>query len=283
MLVSVLIRNLNEANALNICLKALQLQKVSYEFEIVIVDNESDDDSLAIASSYGCKVVTMPRETFTYGKALNVGIESCKGQFVLLLSSHVFLLNDNFLEEAVKHFDTDKTAGLRFTSSNSYGSVGGALLYGAKELSWDSEAGDAYNIWMYGTVNNCAFIRKSIWEKFKYNEKVFYAEDKIWAYHVMKAGYLIKVNIPLFYLYHKNMTRKQMLYKRAQEEVSFILTTGKPFQAYPRDFSYQFIHLYKQARGFLFRTDAYFRTKQIVKKIMKEQKGKFDLENNNPG
>ena len=278
MLVSVLIRNLNEADALNICLKALQLQKVNFNFEIVIVDNESDDDSIAIASSYGCRVITMPRNTFTYGRAINMGMENCKGDYVLLLSSHVFLLNDNFLEEAVKHFEHKKIAGLRFTSANSYGSVGSSLLYGAKSISWDSEAGDVYNIWMHGTVNNCAFINKNVWQHFRYNEKIFYAEDKVWAYQVMKAGYSIRINIPLFYLYHKTMTREQVLYKRAQEEVSFVLTTGIPYRAYPKDFSYQLMHLYKQARKFVFGIDAYFRTKKLVKKIMEEQKDKFDIE-----
>jgi rhamnosyltransferase len=277
MLISVLIRNLNEANALNICLKALRLQKTSQPFEIVVLDNESNDDSVAIAESYGCKVVTMKREEFTYGKALNIGIENCSGQYVLLLSSHVFLLNDNFIDEAVKHFDTDgKIAGLRFTAAGSHGSVGGALLYGARTMTWESEDGDVYNIWMYATVNNCAFISKPVWQQFKYDEKVFYAEDKIWAYHVLKAGYAIKVNIPLFYLYHKTMTRKQTLYKRAQEEVSFIITTGKPYRAYPNDFSHQVNFLYAQVRGFFFRTDAYFRTRILTKKILKEQRKKLE-------
>jgi rhamnosyltransferase len=270
--ISILIRNLNEANALNICLKALRLQKVIEPFEIVVLDNESTDDSVAIAESYDCKVVTMKREDFTYGKALNVGIENCTGEFILLLSSHVFLLNDNFLEEAIKHFyEDEKLAGLRFTAAGSHGSVGGALLYGARTMTWDSEEGDVYNIWMYGTVNNCAFIRRKIWQQFKYDEKIFYAEDKIWAYHVLKAGYSIKVNIPLFYLYHKSMTRKQTLVKRAQEEVSFIITTGKPYRAYPTDFTHQINYVYAQVRGFFSRTDAYFRTRKLTKKILQEQ------------
>jgi len=277
MLVSILIRNLNEANSLNICLKALKRQKVNFEFEIIVVDNKSDDDSVAIAESYGCKIISMEREDFTYGRALNLGIENCAGEFVLLLSSHVFLLNDNFLEEAIVHFDDPLIAGLRFTAAGSHGSVGGALLYGARTMTWESEEGDVYNIWMYGTVNNCAFIRKSVWQEYKYDEKVFYAEDKIWAYYVLKAGYGIKVNIPLFYLYHKHMTRKQTLHKRAQEEVSFILTTGKPFRAYPNDIGHRVFYVYSQAKGFISRTEAYFRTRRLTKKILKEQKDKFEI------
>jgi len=101
MLVSVLIRNLNEGAALNICLKALKRQKVSFQYEIVIVDNESTDDSVAVAEAYGCKVVTLKRAAFSYGRAINFGFENCAGEYVLLLSSHVYLLNEDFLEQAV--------------------------------------------------------------------------------------------------------------------------------------------------------------------------------------
>jgi len=139
-------------------------------------------------------------------------------------------------------------------------------------MTWDSEEGDVYNIWMYATVNNCAFIRKSAWEKVKYNEQVFYAEDKVWAYHILQKGYGIIVNIPLFYMYHKHMTRKETLTKRAQEEVSFILTTGKPFRAYPNDWIHKTNFVYAQLRGVIMRIDSFFRTRRAVKKFLRNNR-----------
>ena len=45
------------------------------QFEIVLVDNDSVDGTLEIAGRFGCRVVSIPRREFRYGKALNLGIE----------------------------------------------------------------------------------------------------------------------------------------------------------------------------------------------------------------
>jgi|GEM_PF-1733883 len=275
-LVSVLIRNLNEANELNVCLKALQSQQVNFAFEILVVDNESDDNSVEIAKSFGCRVAILPRKEFTYGKALNFGIERCNGKFILILSAHVFLLSDNFLQKAVAHFDDEKIAGLKFVIADSQSKVTYALLHKPVILSYSKEEDlDIDRIWMYGTVNSCAMIRRSVWEQIKYDENIFYSEDKVWAYQVVKAGYSIKANIPLFYLYYKKITRKQMLERRAKEEVAFMLVTGLPSKHYQfgfRGIKNDIYLLYSQIKGFTNRINAHFKTKREIKKLLVGQK-----------
>ncbi len=280
-LISILIRNLNEANELNVCLKALRSQQVDFEIEIIVVDNESDDNSLEIAKCYGCRVEILPRKEFTYGKALNFGIEHCSGQFILILSSHVFLLSDNFLQKAVEHFDDDKIAGLKFVTADSPSKAMNAFLNKPAILSYDEEDLDIQKIWLYGTVNSCAFIRKSVWEYYKYDEKTFYSEDKIWSYQVLKAGYKIKANIPLFYLYHKKLTQKQILNRRAKEEVAFMLTTGLPSKQYQSGLNgmkSDVKQLFNQTKGFAKRTRDYFKTKSLIKKYVEDQRDQFRVD-----
>ena len=78
------------------------------------------------------------------------------------------------------------------------------------------EQGSMQNTWQKATVNHCAAIKKYTWQNFHYNEAVVSGEDKLWAYQVMKAGFAINVNIPLFYAYHKQITRSELIQKRAQ-------------------------------------------------------------------
>ena len=67
---SIVIRNKNEAFYLNRVLHILTTI-YSHDFdEIIIVDNNSTDDSLAVAKKYNCKVVNI--SNFTYGKAINL-------------------------------------------------------------------------------------------------------------------------------------------------------------------------------------------------------------------
>src|SRR5437773_12490978 len=112
MYLSILIRNLNEAKCLSATLFALQKQKVSFEYEIIVIDNESEDDSVTIAEEMNSKVFSLKRNKFTYGHALNYGISKCRGEIILILSSHVILLNEFFLEKVHSYFNDSIVAGL---------------------------------------------------------------------------------------------------------------------------------------------------------------------------
>ncbi|MFZ1801138.1 MAG: glycosyltransferase family 2 protein, partial [Chitinophagaceae bacterium] len=97
MQLSILIRNLNEAGALRQTLLSLKRQESGgLQYEVIIVDNESDDNSLEVAEELGCTVITMKRNEFTFGHALNVGISHCAGEFILVMSAHIILLNEFF-------------------------------------------------------------------------------------------------------------------------------------------------------------------------------------------
>ncbi len=68
MQLSILIRNLNEAKSLEQTLLAIKKQQTNFEYEIVVIDNESDDNSVSIALQMGCKVFTLKRNEFTFGR-----------------------------------------------------------------------------------------------------------------------------------------------------------------------------------------------------------------------
>jgi len=277
MKLSVLIRNLNEAEALNLSLKALQLQKTDFEFEIVVLDNESNDNSVEVARSYGCKVYSFPRERFSYGKAINYGIENCNGAFIYLLSSHVYLLSDNFIQKIPSYFTEERIAAIRFTSTTTLENIRQALLKGERVIDWESENRDMHRVWMYGTINHSAAIRKQVWEKIKFDETVFYAEDKIWAYQVLKEGYAIKVNVPSFYMYNKTLTRDQRLNRRANEEVSYRLLTGSEAMFYSNSFKDKIKYVWREWKAFFSRVDAHFKTLRKIKKIHKNEKSRFEV------
>src|SRR4030095_11599756 len=123
MQLSVLIRNLNEARNLEQTLLALQKQQTTFEYEVVVIDNESDDNSRDVALSKGCKVFTLPRNEFTYGHALNYGISKCSGEIIMILSAHVVLLNEFFLQKIPSYFEDPNVAGLRFVLGTSPANV----------------------------------------------------------------------------------------------------------------------------------------------------------------
>src|SRR5712672_2408593 len=100
-LVSVLIRVLNEEHALRRLFECLRIQKLDRPFEVVVIDNESDDGSAKVARAMGARVFTLPRSLFTYGRAINVGVKLCRGDLIVLLSAHSWPQGNDWLDRMV--------------------------------------------------------------------------------------------------------------------------------------------------------------------------------------
>ena len=77
--VSFVIPCLNEeASIATVVQKALaKLDELGVDGEVVVVDNASEDDSAALASAAGARVVTEPRRG--YGSAYLAGLEAARG------------------------------------------------------------------------------------------------------------------------------------------------------------------------------------------------------------
>ncbi len=95
--VSVLVRVRNEEHALRRLLECLRIQKLDRPVEVVVIDNESDDESAQVARTMGARVFTFPRSLFGYGRAINVGVKLCRGDLIVLLSAHSWPQGDDWL------------------------------------------------------------------------------------------------------------------------------------------------------------------------------------------
>lgn len=81
---TILMPCLNEAETLRVCIERAfkLLQESGIAGEVLISDNGSDDGSQQIAAELGARVVNCPVRG--YGAALQYGIESARGKFVLM-------------------------------------------------------------------------------------------------------------------------------------------------------------------------------------------------------
>ncbi len=83
---SVLIVSYNMAEALRRCLTAVEQSAGRETFEIIVVDNGSADESVAVIDSFpGVTPLRLPRN-FGFVKALNIGMRTAKGEFLLFLN-----------------------------------------------------------------------------------------------------------------------------------------------------------------------------------------------------
>ncbi|MDG4766356.1 glycosyltransferase family 2 protein [Solwaraspora sp. WMMD406] len=86
-LVSVIVPNYNYARALGLCLTALRAQTYP-DMEIIVVDDRSTDDSVAVAESYGVRVVRTPVNGGP-SVARNLGAANANGDILFFVDSDV--------------------------------------------------------------------------------------------------------------------------------------------------------------------------------------------------
>src|SRR3989344_4324764 len=111
MTASVIIRTYNEEQRLLQCLQAVFSQQTTFPFEVIVVDSESTDKTLSIASRFPVKILHIPKKEFTYGKALNIGGEAAEGQYLVFLSGDAVPENERWLGNLIRNFDVPDVAG----------------------------------------------------------------------------------------------------------------------------------------------------------------------------
>lgn len=177
-MISVVIRNKNESVLLNRTLSFLfKLFRDDID-EVIIVDNLSTDNSKEVASNYGCKVVDIV--DFTYGRAINLGIQSARNNNILLLSSHAMPVSSGFFKNTLSFIKDHKDwAGIRYVNS---------VQNLERLVSNNYEVKEPYQ---YGLMAACCLVSKKVWETIPFNEELSFSEDKEWSERVIKNGYKI--------------------------------------------------------------------------------------------
>lgn len=101
MKVSIFIRSYNEAALIDQCLQAIFSQKTRTEYEVVILDSGSEDETVEIAKRFNVKIFSIPKRLFSYSDALNAGSQLCLGECFLPLSAHAIPHDETWLERLV--------------------------------------------------------------------------------------------------------------------------------------------------------------------------------------
>jgi len=91
---SVLVVSYNMAEALRRCLTALDQSTGRETFEIIVVDNGSESECLAVIDSFPSVTPLRLPHNFGFVKALNIAMRTAKGEFFLFLNPKTEVLPD---------------------------------------------------------------------------------------------------------------------------------------------------------------------------------------------
>src|SRR5690606_31355512 len=118
---------------------------------------------------------------FNFSRALNRGIEASNGALVAILSGHCVPANEQWLARLAMNLRDPSVVA----------------VYGRQEPLPDSSPFDKRDLWTtfgldrktqrrdYFFHNANSMIRRSVWERVRFNERIHGVEDRDWAKRVL--------------------------------------------------------------------------------------------------
>ncbi|MCW2119437.1 glycosyltransferase family 2 protein [Flavobacterium sp. 7A] len=198
-MISVVIRNKNQAKALSFLLKNLT-ERYSSDFnEIIVIDNLSTDDSQEISIQFGARFVSIAN--FSYGGSANLAAQEAIGPIVVIFSAHSYPVSHDFFTLIQKKFEGNSNlAGLRcLHSTNDYQNY----IKGISAIEDPNKSGLIFS----GSAFN-----KKVWEQHQFRNDVATFEDKEWSKRVIENGFEIEF-VPSIFHYQITRTPEQNFFR----------------------------------------------------------------------
>ena len=233
--VSVIVRTRNEEKTIGRTLELLTSQSRKAD-EIILVDNNSQDRTQAIAKEFGCKVVVIDTPKYNHAHACNEGVGNSSGEIVMFTNGHSEPISNHWIESGLRHFSDPKVAG-----------VFGSELFPEDATVWDKigrKAAQMYYPGLHGVhhyekaklsigpgllATISAAIRRDLWDEHHFSEEVAKSgagEDTEWGFYFLRRGYKIVVD-PEFAVYHRH---KVPLSKFLQRQANFYYSYWLAYQ-----------------------------------------------------
>ena len=213
--ISIVIRAFNEEKHLPKLFDRLKRQRIS-DFEVILVDSGSQDETVSIARKNGAKIVEIPKHYFSFGRALNIGCEAASADLLVFVSAHVYPEFDDWLELMLCEFE-DKQVGLvygRQRAGNTNKFSEGILL-----KNWFPNKTERHQRTAFCNNANCA-IRAKIWRDSQYDEDLTGLEDLAWAKLIQSQGWQINYNHKASIIHIHNESWRQVYNRYLREAIA---------------------------------------------------------------
>lgn len=196
-MISVIIPTLNAHKYIEKLMVRLNSQAVGDEVEIIVIDSESDDDTVSIAANLGARVISVKRKDFDHGGTRNIAWREAKGDIICFLTQDAIPCDDYYLANLIKGFNDNNVmmiSGRQIprNNANPVEKLTRAFNYPATTFTRTSEDIPTLGIKAYFFSDACSAYRRSILEEMGgFEAPILTNEDMLMAARVINKGYAI--------------------------------------------------------------------------------------------
>jgi rhamnosyltransferase len=112
-MLSIIIPIYNASKHLPGLLQSLKSQTIR-DYELIIIDSSSVDNTVEIADSYSAHVIKIEKDKFDHGGTRTLAAQQAQGQILIYLSQDILFFDNYGIENIIKPFDTDKNIAAVF-------------------------------------------------------------------------------------------------------------------------------------------------------------------------
>lgn len=192
-----------------------------HDIEVLIIDSQSQDDTVTHARVAGLAVHSIPAAQFGHGRTRNLGVKLTTGDVICFLTQDVLPCTPDWPLRFATALEDESLAGVygrqvpRDATLMEMFFV--SLNYPAEPLRFTPQQGGHHP--RPGRVlfsNAFSAIRRDVIEAVPFASGVQVSEDQIWAHQVLAAGYSIAYE-PAAEALHAHMYSLRGLFRRSYE------------------------------------------------------------------
>jgi rhamnosyltransferase len=174
-------------------LQCIFSQRFDGQFEVLIIDSGSTDQTVTVASRFHTRISQIKAEEFHHGKTRNLGAELSSGKILVYITQDALPLNDNWLQRLTDNFREPKVAmvvgrQIPWQSTKPPEKFFYAYNFPPFKIKLNLGASDYYHDNVFISNVNSA-IRKDVWQQFRFCESITMVEDKEFAKRILFAGW----------------------------------------------------------------------------------------------
>lgn len=208
---TVIMRTKNSSDIIAQTLKALFSQNYK-NFELLVVDSGSSDDTLEIVSTYAHRLIKVKPEDYHPGKVLNMAIKETNTKLIVFLNSDTVMLSTDTLKTLIH---TQNQDGVDAVFSRQIARPE-AKPWVRKDYEMAFPNSNKSPNWIFYSIP-LASMKKTAWELIPFYTQTWASEDTKWGYDAKSKGLNVIYEPKAMVMHSHNYNFKQIFNRKYVE------------------------------------------------------------------